>query len=139
MKILYLILCIAIITSCGNDDAPTAPITDIAEHQWILSKIALPNYERVVEPSPREEVYLLEFLSDSMYNFHNSVNEAGGKYKIEDNILTVQYYQTFTEACCENEMEEKLLKVFPTATSYTVRDKTMDIQVEDGYLRFSKK
>jgi heat shock protein HslJ len=115
-----LILFIAILPlmaiSCEKDKTDTL---DITEHKWELKSVTIGS--ETFQPKENKSRYVLEFVNDSAYTFNLSVNDGGGIYKIPSKGEITIKSVFFTEKCCENDFDERLLEIFPKNINYTYK------------------
>ncbi len=119
--------------SCEKPEDLTAT-TDITKFSWNL-KLLKEGHKNI----KLEDIYLLELLNDSLFNLNLSVNGAGGKYKILSKGEVIIYnFQPFTEICCENDFDKKLITILPTITTYQVLNNTLIFKGDNVKVEFEK-
>jgi hypothetical protein len=122
---------------CKKDLTET---TDITKNKWDLKyinddddKLRPENYSECVAS------YILVFHGDSTFQLSTSVNEAIGIYNIvSKGKIDIIKYQVSSEACCENEFDEKLLLIFKNVNTYKVIGNTLIFYCDLGEVKFKK-
>ena len=140
MRYIFFSLLVIVFVSCKDDD-PNMVITDIRNHSWKLTQVNVVGLDTIIATSSNNiSSYVLTFNFDTSFGFNTSVNVAGGTYDIDNNrYLKIFRYSEFSEACCSNEFDKKLLSVFPTASSYVVEgNNILKIEVDKGVCTFKR-
>lgn len=112
----YEILIFAIIVglvmcSCKKEDINI----DITSNNWEVVKIKKQGKSTYKKA---KEVYVLEFINDTMYTLNLDVNSCGGRYEIVNNGNIIISAMGCTRACCDSEFAEDLLVLFSKMTEY---------------------
>jgi heat shock protein HslJ len=138
LKQIFLLIAISalIVMSCNKDKTD---IFDITEHQWKLMSVTVEN--ETFKPKENKSRYVLEFISGTHFSFDLSINDGGAKFEIHSKGEIDIENGAFTEICCNNEFDEKLLEVFPknNVFTYTVIGNTLTLKSTDGEVKFKKK
>ena len=111
-------------TSCKKDDS-TAVVTlyntwEVKEFISILSV----NY-----PKDPDNKLLLTFNEGETYQLKLDVNTCSGKFESNvENLIEIDF-PACTEACCDSDFSNKFTALLPSVTSYSIKEKTLDLNV----------
>lgn len=113
--------------------------TDITKYKWDLKYIKDNDKLKPEKYSDCVASYILVFHSDTTFQLSTSVNEAIGIYNIfSKGKIDIIKYQVSSEACCENEFDEKLLLIFKNVNTYRVIGNTLIFSSGIGEVKFKK-
>jgi len=132
MRLLTLSLIFTILISCKKDTTAT---TDITTYEWSMISFSDGKKKRITK---KDHQYHLSFSNDSTFFMPTSVNGAGGKYDIDSKGAITLTYSTITEVCCENDTDERLLKLLPKITSYKVLGEILYFENNTEYIKFKR-
>jgi len=132
---IYLMLIPLLALSCNKDKTDTL---DIKKYKWKLISITI-NSE-TSKPKEEKSRYVLEFLTDSTFSLNLSINSGGGMYKLQSKgEIMVSSFSAFTEICCENSFDEKLIASLKSVSNYNVSGRTLVFQKADTKIEFKRK
>ena len=98
-------------TSCHKEDINI----DITLHDWEVVKIKSATASSF---SKTQEIYILSFTSDTRYSINLDVNDCSGEYQIPSKGNIIIGYASCSEACCDTDFAEDLIRLLPKMTSY---------------------
>lgn len=142
-KLVLLLIILPMVTiSCKKDVTDT---TDITVWEWKLKFVQTDNEK--LKPKKKEylrsDAYTLTFENDTTFKLNTSVNMAGGIYFIvEKGKISISTYEEYTEvATTDNEeikLNENLLSVFNSITTYEVLGDNLIFKGTQGKVEFKK-
>ncbi|MBN2664536.1 MAG: META domain-containing protein [Bacteroidales bacterium] len=134
MKRISLIFIIAVfLISCEKPEDLTEQI-NITDFSWSLKSL-----KENIHNIDFEDDYILDFSNDSLFQLNLSVNNAGGNYLIsKKGEISFLDFEPFTEMCCENDFDKKLLSNLPTVSEYQVLDNDLILKGDNCEIIFEK-
>jgi len=120
IKTLAILLVVIATGSCQKDEEP---VKNTLFHTWEVKEfitIHSNNY-----PKNEDVKTLVTFNQDYSYQLKLDVNTCSGKFESNaDNLLNIDL-PACTEACCDSEFSKKFAAVFPSVSSYEIKDNTL--------------
>lgn len=124
-------------SSCQKDKTSDL---DITKSQWELMSITqdAKEHKKLEEEFQNPDAYVIRFESDSTFLLNFSINNGNGSYRIFTNgDITIDSYDNITRAAV-SDFDEKLLSVFRTVSSYTVKGKTLTFTGVNSEVKFKQ-
>ena len=123
-QILVLVVILMISTSCKKDDSPAVnTLYNTWEVKEFISILSV-NY-----PKDPDNKLLLTFNEGETYQLKLDVNTCSGKFESNvENLIEIDF-PACTQACCDSEFSNKFTALLPSVTSYSIKEKTLDLNV----------
>jgi hypothetical protein len=123
-QIFVLLVILLIPGSCHKDDTPTVyTLYNTWEVKEFISLLST-NYQRDATKKT-----LITFDHAGTYQLTLDVNSCSGTFKsVTENVIDIAIPEC-TEICCDSEFAKKFVAVLPSATSYSIKGKVMDLNV----------
>ena len=118
--IILLFSILFLLNSCEKENGQTG--MDFLQYEWKIQSVN--KHLDPQEHNHQEDVYILKFFNDSIFNLNTSINDAGGKYQIisEGHIIINNYSEWSSMGSTptrQRKFDEQLLFAFNGAMSYS--------------------
>lgn len=150
-RLMYLLLSFVLISGCIPSSSKNTSIPDriILESEepvslfntWKVTSISNPS--RMFQGPENtagghgSRPFRITFLKENVVTLSLSVNNCSAGYSLKDSILSFQPSMTCTEACCDSNQDEFLIRQFSGARKYSIKGEVLTIDAEAGPIEFT--